>query len=230
MKIISWNCNGALRKKFHLLSIYNADVCVIQECEDPRQSKDKQFITWAVNYLWIGNNKNKGMGVFAKENIDLKEIKLNLGGLESFLPCTINGQTLIGVWTKQANSPTFGYIGQMWKFIQNHRSILMNEDATIIGDFNSNTCWDIWDRWWNHSDVVNELESMSSFSLYHHLKQEKQGAEKTPTFYMHRKFEKPYHIDYAFVKRKYLNTATFDIGHPDDWLQYSDHMPLIINF
>lgn len=67
MKIVSWNCNGALRKKFAQLCKLNADIYVIQECEDPAQCSDMTYKAWAENYLWIGKSKNKGLGVFAKK-------------------------------------------------------------------------------------------------------------------------------------------------------------------
>lgn len=71
MKIITWNCNGAFRKKFHLIENLGADIVVIQECEDPSKAGG-EYQEWAHNHLWIGANKNKGLGVFVKKHIDLK--------------------------------------------------------------------------------------------------------------------------------------------------------------
>jgi exonuclease III len=230
MKIVSWNCNGALRKKLVALRSYDADVCVIQECENPKESTCPDYRAWASNYLWIGGNKNKGLGVFAKPKIALAPLDLDAGTLESFIPCTLNGHLVLwAVWTRQANSPTFRYIGQMWKYLQKHKAALSGKDAFVIGDFNSNVCWDAWDRWWNHSDVVRELEEMGIYSLYHATKGEAQGSESDPTFYMHRKLEKPYHIDYAFLSKRYLPSALLEVGDPGIWLEHSDHMPLFIH-
>lgn len=229
MRIISWNCNGALRKKLSTLLHYDADVYVIQECEDPKKSVCQDYKSWAANYLWVGGNKNKGLGVFAKPGITLAPLNLDPGSLESFIPCTLNGQLLLlAVWTRQANSPTFRYIGQMWKYLQKHKATLSDKDAVIIGDFNSNICWDVWDRWWNHSDVVRDLEELGIYSLYHSVKGEDQGSESEPTFFMHRKRERPYHIDYAFVSGKYLPSASLEVGNPRTWLEHSDHMPLFV--
>ena len=50
MKIISWNCNGALWKKFNLLEKLDADILVIQECEDPRRSKNLDLLN-SVQYF-----------------------------------------------------------------------------------------------------------------------------------------------------------------------------------
>lgn len=66
MKIISWNCNGAFRKKFDYISILNADIYIIQECENPVESKDQKYQEWAANYIWIGDHKNKGLAIFAR--------------------------------------------------------------------------------------------------------------------------------------------------------------------
>lgn len=121
MRLISWNCNGALRNKLHKVLPLDADICVIQECEDPAQSKSDDYKTWAGNYLWTGTNKNRGLGVFAKPNISLTAVPLDTEPLELFLPCTIDQSlSLLAVWTREARSPTFRYIGQLWKFLQKH--------------------------------------------------------------------------------------------------------------
>src|SRR5665647_441152 len=225
MRIVSWNCNGALRKKLAHLRSFDADVHVIQECEDPEQSTCPDYKAWASNYLWVGGNKNKGLGIFAKPEIVLALLDLDAGTLESFIPCTLNGHFVLwAVWTRQANSPTFRYIGQLWKYLQEHKATLSGKDAFVIGDFNSNVCWDAWDRWWNHSDVVRELEELEIHSLYHAIKSEAQGSESNPTFYMHRKRERPYHIDYAFLSKKYLPSALLEVGNPSIWLEHSAHM------
>lgn len=231
MRIVSWNCNGALRKKLAALDKLNFDICIIQECENPAIVKDACYRDWANNYLWEGNNKNKGLGIFAKPEITLDPVFLEAGTLELFLPCKINqDMLLLAVWTKQANSPTFGYVGQLWKYVQQHKLQLAKTGALVIGDLNSNSRWDIWDRWWNHSDVVRELTEIGIKSLYHFQYEEQCGRETKPTFYMHRKLERPYHIDYAFLPEKLLGLAKMEIGSPENWLEHSDHMPIIVDF
>ena len=244
MKIVTWNCNGALRNKTKELDALNADILVIQECEDPEQST-KEYKNWAGNCLWIGKSKNKGVGVFARNGHHLKKqhwqgsyaikgikfphpaLSWNTEDLELFLPCKINDDiNLLAVWTKAANSPSFGYMGQVWKFLQIHRAELEQEQTIILGDFNSNTIWDEPDRWWSHSDVVNELKHSGIRSLYHYQFNEEQGKETTPTFYMHRKTERPYHIDYTFLSQDLINKSHLTIGALT-WLDTSDHLPLI---
>lgn len=228
MRIVSWNCNGALRKKFDQLLKLDADIYVVQECEDPSQCKDVHYKAWANNYLWIGNSKNKGLGVFCKKDILLTPLEWESDVLEYFLPCKINDIiTLLAVWTRQANSPTFGYIGQLWKYLQKHKAKLPTTQAVICGDLNSNACWDVWDRWWNHSDVLKELEQIGINSLYHLKTGEQQGKESQHTFYMHRKAERPYHIDYAFLSNDLASSSTVSIGKSEEWLEYSDHMPVV---
>ena len=87
MKIVSWNCNGAFRKKYETLDkIYDADIYVIQECENPELSKDEGYIKFGKNGLWQGY-KNKGLGIFAKDNITLEPAKWSTYGLQYFIPC-----------------------------------------------------------------------------------------------------------------------------------------------
>jgi hypothetical protein len=227
---VSWNCNGAFRKKYPLLDGLQADICVIQECEDPERSGDLGYRAWAKNYLWVGSNKNKGLGIFAAESHRLERVGQEVGPLELFLPCRVNGNiNLLAVWTREAKSPTFKYIGQLWKYLGLHSSFLDTPYSALVGDLNSNACWDVWDRWWNHSDVVKSLGDIGLTSIYHHGLNEPQGSESKPTFYMYRRLDKPYHIDYAFCSKAFLPNARLEVGLPDQWLSVSDHMPLIVD-
>lgn len=227
MRAVSWNCNGAFRKKFHLLEQFNPELMIIQECEDPARST-KEFADWATNYLWIGENKNKGVGVFSRSKFKVELLDWSNEGLQLFLPCRVSENlNLLAIWTKHANSPNFRYIGQLWKYLQLNKKRIYEFPTILCGDFNSNKRWDEWDRWWNHSDVVRELEEIEILSLYHTLKGEQQGQEKEPTLFLQRNIEKAYHIDYAFIPRAlYGDRTNISIGKPEHWLDFSDHMPV----
>lgn len=228
MKIVSWNCNGAFRKKYHLLDDFDADIYVIQECEDPARSNAK-YLDWAGKFLWVGQSKNRGIGIFSRSGLKLEALAWADDGLQLFLPCRIGDSVnLVGVWTKHAKSPNFRYIGQFWKYLQMHKSEIAAHSTVICGDFNSNKQWDEWDRWWNHSDVVRELEEIEIRSLYHMATGEDQGNESSPTLFMHRKPDRPYHIDYAFASTTLIepHRDIIDVGAPEKWLFHSDHMPV----
>lgn len=230
MRIVTWNCNGALRKKFESISHFDADIYIIQECENPLEIKDKNYTEWSKNHLWVGDNRNKGLGVFAKNEIKLEKLTWNNEyknqPVKHFLPCRINNDfNLLAVWTHRNNSPNFGYIGQLWKYLQLNRNNL--NEIIIAGDFNSNAIWDQWDRWWNHSDVVNELKELGIESFYHNFTGENQGKETKPTLYFQKNIIKTYHIDFIFGDKKFINKiALFEIGEYDKWLKTSDHMPI----
>jgi exonuclease III len=228
MKVVTWNCNGALRKKLSAIDQLGADLLIIQECEDPDRSTS-EYRQWARTWLWHGDNKNKGIGIFPRSSMKIERLDWEDDGLQSFLPCRINDRfNLIAVWTKYANSPNFRYIGQLWKYLQNHGSRLQDTPFVLCGDFNSNTCWDEWDRWWNHSDVVRDLEELGAVSVYHSYFEESQGTETRPTLFHQRNREKSYHVDYAFVTSTLWNPSkgTVELGSHDEWLEISDHMPL----
>lgn len=123
MKLITWNCNGALRKKFHKLIEFDADIIVIQECEDPKNSNDKNYLEWASNFIWKGENKNKGIGIFCKNSHKLLENTWESNGTKHFISVNINNEfDLVAVWNHHADSPTFKYIGQLWKYLQINKS------------------------------------------------------------------------------------------------------------
>jgi endonuclease/exonuclease/phosphatase family metal-dependent hydrolase len=234
VKIVTWNCNGALRKKFESISNFHADIFIIQECENPAESGHEEYRAWANNHQWIGDTKNRGLGIFARPDLKLEKLdwpnEFNGHVVKHFLPCRVNDDfDLLAVWTHRNNSPNFGYIGQLWQYIEINKDRL--NGAVIVGDFNSNAIWDEWDRWWNHSDVVRELKELGIESIYHKVTGEEQGKESAPTLYFQRNLSRPYHIDYIFGAERFAErTKTLEIGQADKWLTLSDHMPIICEF
>jgi endonuclease/exonuclease/phosphatase family metal-dependent hydrolase len=174
------------------------------------------------------------LGIFARNNISLKQLNWSNvyedHTVKHFLPCLINDDfQILGIWAHKNNSPNFGYIGQVWKYFQTNKNKL--DKILIAGDFNSNAIWDAWDRWWNHSDVTKELNELDINSLYHHFYKEQQGKESIPTFYLQRNPKKPYHLDYVFGSKEFVERMTkVEIADMERWLLKSDHMPVICEF
>ena len=101
MKIVSWNCNMGFKDKFCDVQEFKADIYVIQECEDPARCESEEYKKFANNYIWIGKNKDMGLGIFANDDITMERIEDNNEDYEFryFLPVCINDTfNLLAVW------------------------------------------------------------------------------------------------------------------------------------
>lgn len=227
MKIVTWNCNGAFRRKFsELEKRLPADIYIIQECEDPNQSINIDYKSWK-GYVWIGDNKNKGLGIFYNESIKVKRLKWESQDYKYFLPIRINNQfDMLGCWCHKGVTGTYNYIGQLWNYLKLNSNHL--DELFVVGDFNANKIWDKKSRNWNFTNVVEILECHQIYSLYHVHENINFGVEEHPTLFLYKKKEKPYHIDYCFGSESLIEEIKMvNIGDYNDWIGLSDHMPLI---
>lgn len=233
MRILSWNCNGAFRSKFASVESFDADIYIVQECEDPSRvsKKSAEYERFSRGCLWVGDNKNRGLGVFVRSGFSLEPVPMGFewGGLSLkwFLPFIVNGkQKFLGVWCHYGDDRKYRYIGQFWGALQGSKSLL--GDFVIAGDFNSNRIWDYKRPECSHSNCISILQAMGVESVYHATRLEDQGKELSHTFFLHRKKEKRYHIDYFFAPAGLLERTTlFALGAYEDWVGLSDHVPLI---
>ena len=225
MRLISWHANCRFRDKYHLLDHF--DVAVVQECEDPKQSSKKSYAAFADRSFWLGKIKHKGLGVFLGADTKAEIMLLPETTQEYFLPLQLSsGKQILAVWAMGASRVQDGYIAQIHDYLRTHEQYFDWANLTIVGDFNSNAQWDGKRKLRNHGNLVKKLEKKGLTSLYHHCHEIEHGQEEHPTFYMYRKLERPYHIDYVFTPHHAAKTSFLTIGNPKDWLMHSDHMPL----
>jgi len=217
MKIVSWNCRGKFRDKYQYIKSLDADIYVIQECENPEKYKTA-FSDFLTNRLWYGEKDSKGLAIFAKEGIFLEINNWPVYCLRHFLSVKINHSfDLLGVW---ACAP---YIEE-YCIYQAINIDKYNDKTVIIGDFNSNAIWDKQHGKRNHSYVVEQLKGKNIHSAYHHLTGEPHGKESQNTFCLYKHQDKQYHIDYCFTNPD--NILDFRIHNADLWLTVSDHFPI----
>lgn len=236
MKIISWNCNMAFRKKAEHVLSHKPDILVVIECEHPDKLLFKSDLAKPTDSLWFGKNKHKGLAVFSYGKYRFKIHEKHNENFKLIIPIEISGGhinfILFIVWAYNPEDKEGKYVTQVWKAISYYDEILSEKPIIFIGDFNSNTIWDNKKhRLGSHSEVVKMLEEKGILSLYHFYFKQTQGMEQHPTFYMYRHKNKPYHIDYCFVSNEIINKlSSFVIGGYDDWIKHSDHAPLITTF
>lgn len=235
MRLISWNCQGAFRKKNDLILAYHPDILVVQECEHPDKYVYKPTIKKPDSSYWYGDYKHKGICIHSFNDYKFELLPNFNPKFRYILPFRVtgHGQTfnLFAIWA-MSNKENYEarYIGQVWLAI-NYYSELLNDSTILIGDFNSNKIWDYKARIGDHSDVVNRLADNNIHSIYHRHYEIEQGKEKHPTFYLQRNLNKPYHIDYCFASSDILDKVqNVRIGTYENWSPFSDHTPLTIDF
>ncbi len=235
MKIITWNCNMAFRKKAGLILAHRPDILIIPECEHPDKLVFTGEMAQPSDLLWYGRNPHKGLGIFSYNNYRFKVHRNYNSQIQLIVPIKVTGGSydfnLLAIWAHNPADPDGPYVEQVWKAIHHYRKLLTNTHAVLAGDFNSNTIWDRKYRAGNHSNVVKYLESKGITSVYHLHHQQIQGKEQHPTYYQYRHRDKPYHLDYCFVSEGLVEKLqSVEIGDFDFWSGYSDHVPVIVNF
>jgi exonuclease III len=233
MKIITWNCNMAFRKKAGFILVHKPDILVVPECEHPGRLVFAPGIPAPTSMLWFGDNRHKGLGVFAYGHFKLKLLQNHNPQFKTIVPVRVSGGrhpfTLYAVWAHNPNDPDGRYIEQVWKALLHYDDQLTGKRVVLAGDFNSNTIWDRKYRIGNHSHVVEKLAGKGIYSAYHLYHKQQQGSEQHPTLYMYRHKDKPYHIDYCFLSKDLsAKMQSVEIGEHGQWSQYSDHVPVIV--
>jgi exonuclease III len=235
MRIITWNCQGAFRRKADIILSHKPDILVVQECE---QLYDLSFHTSdhpIKFHHWHGDSKHKGIAIYSFSDYTIELLSGFNSVFRYILPFRVTGHgqtfTLFAIWAMNNKiNREARYIGQIWQAI-NHYAALLKDTCLLIGDFNSNKIWDYKGRDGNHSDVVSKLAEHDIHSAYHQHFDMPQGTEAHPTFYMQRKQNKPYHIDYCLASKVLLDMLiNVEVGTYDDWIQHSDHVPMIVDF
>ena len=240
MKVVTWNCKMRFRKEYHLIFPYNPDIVVVPECENLNKIEFDLFSTPPSDVYWIGDNPNKGLGVITFNGLKIKLDKRYSNEYKYILPLNLKSDNeelnLLGVWTQklgETRKDHINYIRQFKLSMEHYDDFLNHKNVVICGDFNSNLLWKkkkgiVLDR--DHQFVLEKLEHKNIISSYHHFFNEEQGKETQPTFYLHHKKEKPFHLDFCFLSKELINRIeSVEVGKYEDWIKYSDHVPMIIN-
>lgn len=232
MKIIEWNCQGAFRNKNEQILSLSPDILIVLECESEDKLKFGKDTPTPNDFYWYSKGK-KGVGIFSYSDYKIKPLELFNSSFDYVIPLLIynelNSFLVFAVWAmNDKENHLKRYIGQVWLAINFYKEIF-NDNVIIIGDFNSNQIWDEKERLGNHTDVVEFLSTYDILSLYHKQENLNHGLEKDFTFYMYRNIQKKYHIDYIFTSSKIVsNGFKLTIGEVMDWINLSDHTPLIL--
>ncbi len=233
MKIIEWNCQGAFRKKYDKILALQPDILIVPECESEDKLEFGKHTPKPTDFFWYSDRGHKGIGVFSYSDYKFELLKEFNPKYLYIIPLKVTREDssflLFAVWAMDnIKNPEARYIAQIWLALRYYERLL-GQSSIFIGDFNSNQIWDQKDRLGNHTDVVEIFKRNKIFSMYHEQNKVAHGQEKEHTFHMYRKIEKPYHIDYCFASADFFKTGyDIQLGKPNDWLEHSDHVPIII--
>jgi len=235
MKIITWNCNMAFRKKADVILAYEPDILIVPECECIEKLVFGQDIQKPSDILWFGANQHKGLAILSYNNLKLTLLDDHNPAFQMIVPISVTGDgidfNLFAVWAYNPNDPDGRYVEQVWKAIHHYDNLLSAKTTILAGDFNSNTIWDRKRRAGNHTNVVKYLEERGIHSAYHIYHDQIQGKEAQPTFYLYKHQNKPYHLDYCFVSAHIAKgLRSVEVGEHAYWTKYSDHVPVMVTF
>jgi exonuclease III len=221
MRIVTWNCNGAFGRKLPAILAWEPDLLVIQEASE----RDILALNEPFAH-WVGRG-HKGLAVIGRRELGYRLDPSFDPDLPWFLPVHVGSIRLLAVWASVLTN-RLRYVRLMHAAIDRYAAFLDTPNGLIAGDFNSNTVFDRKHGRLTHTTLVDRLANLGYTSLWHHQHVERHGEESRPTFYLYRRRDRTWHLDYAFLGSNLLPDARITLGPPEDWLGLSDHLPLLV--
>ncbi len=224
----------AFRKKAEFILMEEPDILIVPECENFDKLVFKEGVLQPNDQFWYGQNPNKGLGIFAYNGFKIKLLDVYNPDFKYVLPLSVSKEeiefTIFAIWAQKPQNHDC-YTEQIWNAVHFYEDILNKDNVILAGDFNSNSIWDKPNRIYNHTNLVHFLKNKKIYSVYHNFYNQDQGKETIPTLFMHRKIERPYHIDFCFTSNNLIGKLkNVQIGKYEHWTKFSDHKPLIVTF
>ncbi len=240
MRLVSWNCRSGFHRKLEALLALTPDIAIIPECSSLDILQTKAPHLSPTSSVWIGDDPNKGLGVFSFGPYHLIRHDAYDPSIQYALPVRVEGPRadtfhLLALWAHHGLAGrTMATFGPVLRALALYEQFLCARPSIVAGDFNNHIRWDKTGKTWNHANSVAAFERMGFVSAYHVFHGLAQGAERHPTFYWRtRSVDGPtYHIDYVFLTRASLtHLQSIEIGTRDAWIAtgLSDHVPLIVD-
>jgi exodeoxyribonuclease III len=241
MRLVIWNCNMAFDRKFEALVKLRPDIAIVSECANPDILKLKAPRFTPTDCVWVGENKHKGLSIFAFNGFKLEQTPDYDNSLKYIVPVEVSGPchfSLLAVWAFVGSAHISGRhdVGAVNKAITHYQHRLSAGNTIMAGDFNNHVKWDKRGNPRNFADIAERLKALGMGSVYHQAKRLNFGEETDHTHYWRdRKEFSPFncHIDYIFAPTPWLYpTPDFHIGNYADWCGtgLSDHVPLVLEF
>ena len=233
MRIISWNCQGGYRKKIDNILELKPDIVVIQECENLEKLRAFCQEKIPLKSFWFGGFfPHRGVGVFFYKDYQILSMENNIS-IEFIVPMKIMNNFkfyLFAIWAMAPLGEDKGksYTYQIEKAVKKYKNILKNNLSILIGDYNTPNIEKPVEK--TGFMVIEEFKKLEILSAYHEYFEKDYGKHNQYTFYQHKNTEFKHMLDYCFASRSIIEKISkVEIGKYEDWIEYSDHCPLIVD-
>ena len=164
MRLVAWNCNMALHRKFDALYSLRPDVAIICECAEPdRLRRQWTSSNREADLVWVGANPNKGLAVLAFNEYSLHLADEYDPSLRFIAPVRVDGPVsfnLVAIWAQNFSDGIRrkDQAGPFRLALDRYQPFLTRGPCVVAGDFNNSVIWDKPDWPKNHADAVDILD------------------------------------------------------------------------
>ena len=237
MRVLVWNCSMSLRKKLDVVMRLAPDIAVIGNSEFP----DKLYPGSGPRIsgsLWFGNDRKSGLGIYSFGKWRIQPHAMQDPSVKTLVPVECSNDDMAFLLLAFHGTPASGRQGygkafQDYPLALRYIENIRGRTAIFSGELGESapSRWTSEQGEGGYSDLEQVLAQADLRSCYHSFTRETPGREKTPTLYQERDLKQGVHTTCCFASTDLLlGLEDVQVGRPETWLDYSEHMPLVVDF